>query len=180
MPNQRLALLVIGTAVAVLAVVGTGATPQRSGVPSDAVAYEVRELRLAVERAAAASAHVTLAAQQANSVQTRIGAISWELADLRSRSTIASAEWTRSSTIVTEFERSFPTAVQDPDVGLRLPQYPQYLQAKSQVEAQRQLEQDLRARVAELTSALGREQADWNQLTKRLEVLERSLGEPRR
>ena len=180
MSKPSVALLVVGALVATIAVTATGATTQRSGVAADPVANEVRELRLAMERAAAVSTRVMLAAQQANAAQARIAAINWELADVRSRGSIASAEFTRYNTIVTEFERSFPAAVQDPELGLRLPQYQQYLQAKSQLDAQRQLEQDLRARVTELTNAMGREQADWNQLTKRLEALERSLGESRR
>lgn len=170
------AVLVISTALALVAVIAVSANPQRGAAPTDPVAQEVRELRLAVERAAALSAQVTLAAQQANAVQGRISSVSWELADVRSQVTRASAEFARYNAIVMEFERDFPAAVKEPAEGLRLPQYGQYLQAKSQVEGQRQLEQDLRLRASELTTAVSREQEQWNQLTTKLQTLERSLA----
>ena len=47
--------------------------------------------------------------------------------------------------------------------------------AKRQVEAQSQLEQQLRTRESQVSGALAAEQTKWNELSQRLDVLERTI-----
>jgi len=160
---------------AVWGVLVVNAASQRTD-PGDPVAREVRDLRLALERAAALSAQVTLAAQQASAAQGRIAAITVELANIRSQSATVAAQAARMDKVVSDFERDFPEAVREPSEGLRLPQYQSYLNAKAGRDGQRQAEDLLRARESELVSLLAREQIQWDGLMEKLGALERSLG----
>jgi len=47
--------------------------------------------------------------------------------------------------------------------------------AKRQVEAQSQLEQQLRTRESQVSGLLAAEQTKWNELSQRLDVLERTI-----
>jgi len=175
MISPRTTLVAVGAAIGLFAVIGAGVAPQRPTQPSDPVAQEIRDLRVAIERAAAVSVQVSLVAQRASAAQAMVSSISLELAHVRSELARASAEMARYNAIVSDPER-VPAGGKDPLTG---PQYPGFVsnaQARAQLGSQRQLEQALRLRESELAAALNREQAEWNQLAAKLEALERTLG----
>ena len=174
MISRRTIAIAIGTVIGLVAVIGAAASSQRATQPSDPVAQEIRDLRFAVERAAAVSVQVSLLGQRANAAQDRLSSISSELADVRSQLARASAEMVRYNAVVAGFERS-PSAMKAP-TGVQYPGFASFAEARAQWEGQRQLEQSLRQRESELSAALNREQAQWNQLAAKLEALERSIG----
>lgn len=171
---QRISVMGILT-LALVSVLAVNASPQRAVDEPDRVAREVRDLRFAIERAAALSAQVTLAAMQANATQGRISSITVELGNRRSQAAMITAQLASQEKIVADFERDFPEAVREPSEGLRLPQYQRYVSAKAQLEAQRQIEDMLRVRESELVGLLNREQERWDELAARIAALERSL-----
>jgi len=174
MISPRATVIAIGTVIGLVAVIGAGASSSRATQPSDPVAQEVRDLRFALERASSVSVQVSLLSQRANAAQDRLSSISSELADVRSQVARASAEMVRHSAVAAEAERA-SAAVKAPD-RVQYPGFASFAEARAQWEGQRQLEQSLRQRESELTAALGREQAQWNQLVAKLEALERSVG----
>lgn len=92
MANRRKILIGIITTAVVLAALAANAVPQGGADTSDPVVREIRDLRFAVERAAAESAKVNLIVAQANAAQSRITSLSWELSDVRTRLARTSAE----------------------------------------------------------------------------------------
>jgi len=92
MANRRKILIGIITTAVVLAALAANAVPQRGADTSDPVVREIRDLRFAVERAAAESAKVNLIVAQANAAQSRIASLSWELSDVRTQLARTSAE----------------------------------------------------------------------------------------
>jgi len=85
MANRRKILIGIITTAVVLAALAANAVPQRGADTSDPVVREIRDLRFAVERAAAESAKVNLIVAQANAAQSRIRSLSRELSDVRAQ-----------------------------------------------------------------------------------------------
>jgi len=174
MISPRTTVITVGTVIGLVAVIGAGASSQRATQPSDPVAQEIRDLRFAMERASAVSVQVTLLSQRANAAQDRLSSISSELADVRSQLARASAEMIRYNAVIADFERA-PATMKAPN-GVQYPGFASHTEARAHWEGQRQLEQSLRQRESELVAALSREQAQWNQLAAKLEVLERAVG----
>ncbi len=173
MISPRTTIVAVSTVIGLVAVTGAS-SQQRATQPSDPVAQEIRDLRFAMERASAVSVQVGLLGQRATAAQGRISSISSELADVRSQLARASAEMVRHNAVVAEFERA-AAAARAPS-GVQYPGFASSTEARAQWEGQRQLEHVLRQRESELTAALNREQALWNQLAAKLEALERSVG----
>jgi len=173
MISQRTTAIAVCTVIGLFAVVGAGASSQRTA-QLDPVAQEIRDLRFAVERAAAVSVQVSLLSQRTNAAQNKVSSFSSELADVRSQLARASAEMIRYNAVVAEFERT--SAAVKARSGVQYPGFASITEARAQWEGQRQLEQSLRQRESELTAALNREQAQLSQLAAKLEALERSVG----
>jgi chromosome segregation ATPase len=159
-------------AIGLLGAIASGA-PQGGDQRGDAVAEEVRQLRLSLERAAETSTRISVAMQRSNLVEARLSTLSWELVDIRSQLARASSDAARLSTVVSDYESQFPEIASDPSIGLRMPQYGQ---AKGQLAAQLQVEQALRSRESQVAASLQSEQAQWNELAERIAAIERSLG----
>jgi chromosome segregation ATPase len=143
-----------------LAVLALGAVQQPPRQSSDPLVQEVQQLRVALEHYFQVSTQVDLTAQRANAVQMRISSLSWELADVRTQLARTSAEVTRNAALMNQ-EQLMPNVVAD---------------AKRQVEAQTQLEQQLRTRESQVAAALAAEQSKWNELSQRLDALERAIS----
>jgi hypothetical protein len=166
----------VSATIAFVALLGVlAAARQRTTDPADAVAHEIRDLRLTIERTSAISVQVTLIAMQASAAQARIAGITVELANLRAQGTLVAAQTARQRQIVADFERDNPEAASDPAVALRSPQYQEYQRAKATLGSSSQPEDYFRARETELAAIQFREQAQLNDLLAKLEVLERSL-----
>jgi hypothetical protein len=177
MSRHRTLVIVVISFVALLGVLA--AAPQRPSDPTDLVAREIRDLRLAMERASAVSAQVTIAAMQASAAQGRLASVNVELATVRTQIVSVTSTLNRQRQLVTDFERDFPEAVSDASMGLRLPQYQEYQRAKMVLNSTSQQEDPIRARENELLLLQGREQAQLNQLFAKLEALEQALNERR-
>jgi hypothetical protein len=170
--NPRVAVLLTPVvAVGVIGAIAAGAPQAKQR--GDAVAEEVRQLRLAFERAAEISARATLVIQRSNLVQARLSTLSWELADIRSQMVRASSEVARYTAVVGDYERQFPEIASDASIAVRMPQYGQ---AKGQLAAQVQLEQNLRSREGQVMASLTSEQAQWNELMERVAAIEQLLN----
>lgn len=167
-------LLTLLVAVGVIGVIAAGAPQAKQR--DDAVADEVRQLRLALERAAETSAITSVVTLRSNLVQARLSALNWELADIRSQMARVASEGARYTAVVSDYEHQFPEVASDPSIALRIPQY---AQAKGQLAAQGQLEQDLRLREGQVVASLSSEQARWTELMDRIAAIERSLDNRR-
>ena len=93
--------------------------------------------------------------------------------DLRSQLARASAEAARYRLTVDDFEREFPNIATDAASALRMPAFGQ---ARGQLEAQKSLEADLRAREAQLAETVRAEERRWQDALARLDAPERELG----
>lgn len=173
--NPRVAMLLTPiVAAGAIGVMAAGAP--RANQTNDAVAEEVRLLRLAIEHAAETSARTSVMMERSNLAQARLSTLSWELADIRSQMARVSSEIARYTEVVSDYEGQFPETASDPSIALRMPQYGQ---AKAQLAAQLQLEQNLRSREGQVMASLSSEQAQWTELMERIAAIERSFDSRR-
>jgi chromosome segregation ATPase len=142
----------------------------------DHASRETRELRLSLEREIGRLSRVQIVARRADSAQARLSGVSWELADLRSQLARARADIARYKLTVDDYEREFPAVATDAGYAQRMPAYGQ---ARGQLEAQKSLEADLRAREAQLAETVRAEERRWQDALARLDALERELGPSR-
>jgi hypothetical protein len=170
MTLQRNALVAALAAVALVpGVLAVSAASQRSE-PADPVAREVRDLRFAVERAAAQSVQMTLILIRAEASQSRVSSISSELGSVRMQLARTASDVASNTALLAEAERPYPNVPGEPTPA------GSHYDARRQLAGLNQLEATLRARESELVGTMNREQTQWNQLVARLEALERSLG----
>ena len=158
--------VVIASLVGVVVVASASQSTQRT---PDELTRAVRELRGSTDRLV----EVQLVGQRANAAQARLSGVSWELADLRSQLARARADIARYKLTVDDYEREFPAVATDAGYAQRMPAYGQ---ARGQLEAQKSLEADLRAREAQLAETVRAEERRWQDALARLDALERELG----
>jgi capsule polysaccharide export protein KpsE/RkpR len=161
--------------LAILATLGAQAVPQRAVAPTDPTARELHDLRLSIDRASADSVHSSILLARIGAAQNRLTSLSAELASLRLELARNSGEIARNGAIMRDVEASYPPDWA-PNKGAMIGPYGD---ARRQVEAANQVEQNLRTREAELATLVGREQAQVNQLLAKLDALEQSLNERR-
>jgi chromosome segregation ATPase len=171
---KRTASVVACVAVIGLAVLSIGSVQQPPRQSSDPLLQEVQQLRATLDYYFRVSTQIGFTTQRANAVQMRISSLGWELADIRTQLARCSVEMAPYEDFVKVEDAKQPSG--------RMTEYyitPQYSDAKRQIGAHLELEQQLRTRESRLAGALANEQAKWNELSQRLDALQASIGAQR-
>ncbi len=156
-----------------LAALSIGSVQQPPRQSNDSLVQQVQQLRVELDHYFRLSAAIAFTTNRANAVQMRITSLSSELADVRTQLARSSAELTPYVDLVKAQEAKHPSP------SGSLDEYyvtPEYVAAKRQIEAHRELDHELRLRESQLAGTLANEQGKWNELSQRLDALEASIG----
>lgn len=148
---------------------------QSAAPPGDSMAAllaEVRQLRLVMERSAQMSPRIQILASRLGVQDQRVARMTRDLTDVKDHIAQKVAEAQAHTSRVSELEAGIQA---EPDVPRRKAFEEELRAVKQQIDAMSLEEQQLRAREAEAASALAAEQNQWNDLTRRLDELEKSL-----
>jgi chromosome segregation ATPase len=155
------------------AVAQNGSTPDSAILQS--LLTEVRQLRMAVERAASVLPQTQVLLQRFQLQQQHVETLSRQLEQLRDRITRSSAEDAHFAAEVRDVESG---ERQEKDATRRRELEERLKTAKAQLEQQAISDQQQRARESQLAGQLQNEQSKLNDLQERLDALERLLQAP--
>jgi chromosome segregation ATPase len=150
----------------------TSAPSQADILP--ALVAEVRQLRVALERAAAMNATLQLAGQRANIQEERLWRVSREVETLRTELRRATEEVGGDATRLKHLEEALAGSM-DPEMRKAIEQ--ELPELKRRADRNKQREGELRQREIVLLQALQSEEARWGELNQRLDDLERLLSD---
>lgn len=137
-----------------------------------ALLAEVHELRLAMERSNALGPRMQLAVLRFQMQQTRVDRLERELRDIRNQLASESATKERATATLAQFEDQ---ARQTQDLEIRRQSEAAVAATRQDLEQQAAREQQIRAQEAEISDQLKTEQDKLDQLSGRLDQLEKSL-----
>ena len=141
----------------------------------DALLTEVRELRLAVQRAAAVGPRLQLAMRRLDWQEQRVVRVSDQLANLRNRMRDLTGRQAEMTAALKHAEAEMANA-EKPDDRKRLEDHLRRL--KAELDLIPSQEAQLRAEEAEVAAQVRTEQAKADELAARIEGLERALTPP--
>ena len=151
----------------------TGSIPDNATLQS--LLAEVRQLRLAVERATSVLPQTQLLLQRAQLQQQHVESVSRQLEQLRDEMAKSAAEDARNAGHVKALE-ALAGQEQDPN---RRQQFEDEIKGlKAHLEQQGTLDQEQKARESQLAAQLQNEQAKLSELNERLDALERTFQYP--
>ena len=155
------------------AVAQNGSTPDNATLQS--LLAEVRQLRMAVERAASVLPQTQVLLQRTQLQQQHVETLSRQLEQLRDQITKSSAEDAHFAAEVRDAETR---ASQEQDATRRRYEEERLKSAKAQMEQEAIRDQRQRARESQLAGQLQNEQIKLSELQERLDALERVLQAP--
>lgn len=172
------AIVVITALVTAGAVVsGQTAAPAQNPDVLQALLREVRQLRLALESAAATQATIHLVVQRANVQEERLWRISREVETVRDELDKVSSNGERLASEIKRREEDLENIV---DPSMRKEIEASLGHSKREAADMKRQEQALRQRDGGLSQTLNAEEARWGELNQRLDDLERLLTQPKR
>ncbi len=142
---------------------------------SESLLSEVRQLRLAVERATSFLPQTQILLQRAQIQQQHIESLSRQLEQLRDQIARSAGENSKLAGEVKDIESRL---TQEPDSARRREWEAGIKRAKEQLEGDAARDQQQRARESDLASQLHNEEAKMNELNDRLDALVRQLESP--
>jgi hypothetical protein len=174
MLERPLAIALLTLAVMSIPAVARQQTPSD---PITALLAEVRQLRLAMERSLTVSPRIQLLTSRLSAQRDVMQPLALELSAIRQQLSKASANVRSHTARFHELEDLVERETEIEPERRKLMEREQAAM-KAAMENYAAEEQDLRNREADLANALAVEQAHWNELTRRLDELERMLDRP--
>ena len=173
----RLALGAIGLALSCSSVLyaQAGGASETSGDVLSKLLAEVRHLRIAMERGATIPPRIQLLTSRLSMQEARVARLARDLDEVRDRLGGLADEQRRVPDQIKHYEAMM---AENPEAPIRRDLEFQIKQLKQEVERTATTEQRLRAQEAELLASYTTEQAVWQEISTRLDELERSLARP--
>jgi chromosome segregation ATPase len=155
--------------------IGAAAAQTNSSQTLDALLAEVRQLRVAVERAATLGPTVQLLLQRAQIQEAKVAGLSRDLQSVREQLAHFASQMPRMNREVEDVDT---VAKQEQNPLLRKQAEDRARELKAQLEQTAAMEGQLRARESEVASQLRLEQGKLDALEARLDAIEKQLNPP--